>query len=925
MGLFRLSLGPLFAALAAGLAQPQDSFVNWETPHVHPLELSADGAQLYAVNLPDNRLEVFWATASGPLHTASIPVGLDPVSVRARTATEVWVVNHVSDSVSVIDLTTRNVIRTLATDDEPADVVFAGTPERAFVSCSQENTVLVFDPADLTSAPTRIEIRGEDPRALAVSPDGGSVYLAVFESGNQTTVLGGGLDDSTGTLAFPPNVVSDPAGPYGGVNPPPNDGIEFVPAQKPGNPPPPRVSLIVRRDANGVWRDDNGTDWSALVDGPQAALSGRPVGWVLLDHDLCVIDTATLAVSYVDHLMNLNMALAVHPVSGEVAVVGTDATNEIRFEPNLNGTFVRSHLALVDPAAPTTPTVLDLNDHLTYQVSTVAQSERDRTLADPRGAAWNAAGTKLFVSGLGSNNVVVYDATGARAGLQPTIEVGEGPTGLVVDDARGLLYVLNKFDASISVVDLGSELETQRVPFYDPTPEAIQVGRKHLYDAHETSGLGLTACAACHVDARMDRLGWDLGDPSGDMKTVIGQNLGGNVLGLNTGFEDFHPMKGPMLTQTMQDIIGLEPHHWRGDRDGIEEFDGAFLHLLGDDETLDAVEMQEFEDFLATIHFPPNPFRRLDNELFRSMEIPGHHEPGKFGTPGTPLPTANANAGLRIYTPPRALDMGFLPCATCHTLPVGVGTNMELVGGTYVDIPTGPNGEKHHALVSIDGATNVSMKIPHLRNLYERTGFDLTQPESTAGFGYFHDGSVDTIERFLTEPAFSLATQQELADLTAFMLSFAGSDLPVGSPTELLEPPGPPSQDTHAMVGVQVTVRDGSTVSASALALIDDMIERAEAGAIGVVVKGRLDGEARGWAYRKDQFFQSDRRNQKHTRAQLIALAGPGSELTFTVVPRGSQNRIGLDRDEDRAFDRDELDANKDPADPTSKPKVRRL
>jgi hypothetical protein len=38
------------------------------------------------------------------------------------------------------------------------------------------------------------------------------------------------------------------------------------------------------------------------------------------------------------------------------------------------------------------------------------------------------------------------------------------------------------------------------------------------------------------------------------------------------GFEDWHPMKGPTVTQTLQDIIGFEPFHWRGDRLSIEEF-----------------------------------------------------------------------------------------------------------------------------------------------------------------------------------------------------------------------------------------------------------------------------------------------------------------------------------------------------------------
>ena len=34
----------------------------------------------------------------------------------------------------------------------------------------------------------------------------------------------------------------------------------------------------------------------------------------------------------------------------------------------------------------------------------------------------------------------------------------------------------------------------------------------------------------------------------------------------------------------MQDLIGKEPLHWRGDRLSIEAFDGAFHELLGGDE-----------------------------------------------------------------------------------------------------------------------------------------------------------------------------------------------------------------------------------------------------------------------------------------------------------------------------------------------------
>ena len=90
--------------LSAGLAAAQPSFVAFESGHVRPLTLSPDGTQLFVVNTPDNTLEIFDVGSGGLTFAASVPVGMEPVSVAARTNDEVWVVNHLSDSVSIVDL-----------------------------------------------------------------------------------------------------------------------------------------------------------------------------------------------------------------------------------------------------------------------------------------------------------------------------------------------------------------------------------------------------------------------------------------------------------------------------------------------------------------------------------------------------------------------------------------------------------------------------------------------------------------------------------------------------------------------------------------------------------------------------------------------------------------------------------------------------
>lgn len=867
----------LAAAPAAG------GFVNFESPHVHPIDLSPDGEILAVVNTAAHRLLLFDVTARKPRPLGAVTVGLDPVSVRFRTNREAWVVNQISDSVSVVDVKALAVRATLPTADEPADVVFAGAPERGFVSCSQADQVLVFDPADLDRKARVIEILGEDPRSMAVSPDGETVYVGIFESGNRTTILSGGFDpvEEPFLPTLPGNVVSDPRGPYGGQNPPPNKGTRFEPPIAADLPSPPPVALILKRHAGGRWMDDNGGDWTDFISGPFAGTGQRVPGWDVLDNDLAMIDARTNKVRYVRGLMNLVMAVGVNPVTAQVTAVGTDATNEIRYEPNLNGTFLRVNVALAGPRGGGKK-VLDLNPHLDYRAPRVDKARRNLSVGDPRAVVWSADGERGYVAGMGSNNLVVIDGEGRRAAGAP-IEVGQGPTGLALDSERDRLFVLNRFSASIDVIDLATERRFERVRFKDPTPGTIKRGRRHLFDTHATSGLGHVSCASCHVDARTDRLAWELGDPTGAMISQQGRN---RSLIRGDFFEDaWHPMKGPMTTQTLQDIIGKEPHHWRGDRKGLEEFAGAFQSLLGDDRPLPPAKMSQFERYLATIYFPPNPYRELDNSLPERVSLEGHTRTGRFGGRGEPMPDGNAVRGLALFRFRENPDpISPIICSDCHTFPTGVGTNAMRNGDVFQDQPPGPNGESNVALIGRDGGSiQRGIKVPQLRGLYDKVGMDYTQPVSRAGFGFNHDGTIDSLSRFVGNEGFGDFTEQEVADVIAFLLAFSGSGFD-HEPT-LREPPGLPSQDAHAAVGRQVT----TAAVADQERMIDRMIDVARTREVALVVKGRRGKKEKGWIFDagNETFSRARGSGGELTREQLAALAGPGSELTWTVVPTG--------------------------------------
>ena len=874
----------VFILAAVSLAQQPSSFVNFETAPVHPVALGPDGRTLAVCNLPDGRVELFDVSSGVPTAIGDVPVGIDPVSLRFRTTNELWVLNHISRTINVVDVARRLVVDTVATLDGPADIQFAGTPVRAFVSCAKENTVQVFD-ALTRQVITNLVIDGERPKAMALSPDGTKLYVAIFESGNGSTILVGTQPDTR-------SVLTHPSGPYGGQQPVPNDGTNLRPPMNTnlygyeGYLPD---SLIVKKNAAGRWMDDNHGDWTEFISGTNAALSGRIPGWDLPDRDLAVIDTATFGVSYATGLMNLCMDVSVIPASGRIAVIGTDGANERRFEPNLRGTFLRVNLALIEPGS-LAKTILDLNPHLDYSTSSVPQSVRDLSIGDPRGLVWNSAGTRGYVTGMGSRNLVVIDANGQRISPAP-IELGEGPSGLALDEARQRLYVLNRFSATISVVNSATMNVVTNIPLFDPTPTAIKVGRKHLYDTRRNSGLGQVSCASCHPDARFDRLAWDLGDPRGDVTFFHGSS--------NT----FHPMKGPLVTQTLQDIILPDeltnelPLHWRGDRADIESFNVTFTDLLARDSRLTTNQLREFKDFLSTIHFGPSRFRNLDNSFPTNLPLPGFYGVDTNGVPDrTPLPNGDAQAGLdRFIDEPlngRFPLTELTTCTTCHNRQSGRGIEGDFI--LFFREDTRP------------------FKAAQLRSITDKLGMDLRSTNSRAGFGLRFDGREDTLTSLFVN-VFRMTNNQAIADFTAFLLAFPGGGLQrIASQAA--------SQDSHAAVGQQFTLRAPQNLD-----ILQPILEPGEVATPlpDILVRGVKDGLSRSWYHPYGELFgsgvfQSDRNGEQIALPQLLALASPDTPLTFTLVPYGTGRRLGVDRDEDGIFDRSEIDYGFDPNDPSS-------
>jgi YVTN family beta-propeller protein len=845
--LLHLALLALVAPLAA---QPSPRpFYAFESGQVKPLARSPDGRFLFAANTPDNRLEVLRVLPNRLIPIGSVPVGMEPVSVAARTNGEVWVANLLSDNVSVVRLDTNGarVVRTLEVGDEPRSVVFAGENQRfAFVATAHRSLqrddatgnadVWVFDTDNLGEAAggTPVAVLNlfmDVPRAMAVSPDGSRVYVAGFKTGNRTAVLS--RQQVQGDL------------------PPPLTNVEGVPL--------PAQGLIVKHDGE-AWRDATGRDVSDKVD------------FEITDNDIYIIDAAgdVPAVSgSIEGVGSVLFNMAVDPQSGDLFVSNLESLNNVRFEgegvfggSTVRGHFAESRITVIDPdTGEVSPR--HLNKHIDYDSFPGTPAENAASLAMPLDMAITANGRALYVAAFGSSKIGRFSTNGLRNDTfeprpETHFEVEGGPSGLVLDEARRRLYVYTRFTNSIAVLDAASGNVIFTQALFNPEPESVVEGRPFLYDARFTSSRGDSNCAGCHIFGDKDELGWNLGDPD----QLVAPNP--NPFHREPGpvqSKDFHPMKGPLATQSLRGMVNAGPMHWRGDRTGgalpggdpldsnaaFVAFNIAFTGLLGREDLLTEEQMQSFADFALQLTYPPNPLRNLDNSL-----------------------TPEQGFGRQVYFSKIVVPETGDRCNDCHRL------------------------SPEEGLFGTDGESIIrdqqAIKIPHLRNMYTK----MSAPEVAGpapvqrfrGFGFRHTGELTKMTTLMER--FDIGDESSIRSVTEYVLVI--------------------ETDLAPIVGEQVTLAAGVAADPK----LDTMRDRAlQMGALpecDLIAKGRLNGEARGWLLLETDEFRSDRAGEAPVSFEaLTAIAdAPGQELTFTCAPPGAGVRMGIDRDLDGVLDGDE-------------------
>ncbi|HKY39970.1 MAG TPA: beta-propeller fold lactonase family protein [Polyangiaceae bacterium] len=921
---------------ASQLVAKAGAYTLFETLQVRPLALSPDGELLFAANTPDNRLEIFEIRRDGLEHVSSVSVGLEPIAIAVRSSREVWVVNHLSDSISVMEILregrrhpkySARVVRTLLVGDEPRDIVFAGPGKtRAFVTTAHRGQnspddpelftpavgradIWVFDANNLGSAPggerlTKVTVFGDTPRALAVTPDGHRVYAAPFFSGNQTTIA----SVDAASVVYADRL--DPENP---------NFITFLGQRQP------LTSLIVKykagSDGASHWFDAEGTNFD---------------DWIranLPDYDVFAIDAmanppAALPEGAYAHAGTTLFNMAVNPVNGKVYISNTEAHNDIRFEghnpelpvTSVRGTAVDSRITVLDPSTGSM-TYANLNPHV---VDGAGNGRLSR--AFPQDLTVSSDGKKLFVVAQGSGKLATYETSELEQGnATPTLanEVrlsAGGPSGVVLDERRGKAYVLTRFDNGISTVDIRSNNELTHYVMFNPEPAVVTRGRPFLYDATRSSANGTQACASCHIGGDFDGIAWDLGNPGGvpislslpaeseDVTfTFPPSTLVGGFPIIGPIFESSRSVKGPMTTQSLRGLANHGAMHWRGDRNGaiqqngepftdpatgnpvvsaqpdtgifdenaaFESFNVAFPGLLGRSAQLSPEDMAAFRAFALEITYPPNPIRSLDDSL-TPLEEAGRAKYFQQDAEGNELPVD------RLHN-----------CNGCHRLDRDGNRGQTSHPGFF-----GSEGR-----FSFENLTQI-FKVAHFRNAYQKVGLFASSPDknrlstnfpelnpplpAVRGYGYQPDGATGSIEHQISGMVF-LKIAWDTINEDGYTISKNPHGIPFFTFDETthevtgIDPEGFEvrralaayllAYDSNLRPIVGQQLTITSANLADALPRAELMIARATVGDCDLVAKARIDGRDAGFFWKNGAFVRDERHGQPLSPRKLWRL-----------------------------------------------------
>jgi YVTN family beta-propeller protein len=162
------------------------------------------------------------------------------------------------------------------------------------------------------------------------------------------------------------------------------------------------------------------------------------------------------------------------------------------------------------------------------------------------------------------------------------ILVGHDPRGLVLSPDGRKLYVANRLDDSISIIETSSNKVISTIQMTSPAKiSPLRHGEQTFYTARY-SFQGQFGCANCHIDSTFDGITWDL-EPDGFGRDIVDNRL-------------------------IEDIRGTEPYKWNGGNPDIPTECGPRTEkYFWRSQTYDDLTLADLTLYIRSL--PPRPNR----------------------------------------------------------------------------------------------------------------------------------------------------------------------------------------------------------------------------------------------------------------------------------------------------------------------------
>jgi YVTN family beta-propeller protein len=548
----------------------------------------------------------------------------------------------------------------------PLEVMLSPDGARLYVLCQQSEEVRVLDAA--TYAVIKTIAVGRVPRGFSLSPDGARLFVA--NSWDDTLSV---IDTSSLSVvatwpvgAEPSSVVEDPAGSRLFIANRISNDVAVLDAQTGAE----EKRLMAGRGSSYLALSPDGTRLYATHVYPNASPHRTAP-----ESEITVIDVARAVV--MDRMPLHAIAGVFHLAFSRDGHLGVAA----EFHPK--NLVPLAHLEH-GGAFEDTLTVFGADVGKSVEVPL---DELERYASQPFGVAIAPDKSRIYITSGGSEMVTVIDLTrllrfihthpapfvqdlSASANyVVARIAVGHNPRGLTLTSDGRTLFVANRLDDTISVIDTRANRVASTIALAGPKIVTAQRhGEQTFYTARQ-SFQGQIACANCHIDSTFDGLTWDL-EPDGFGRDIVDNKM-------------------------LEGVKDTAPYKWNGGNPNIPTECGPRTEkYFWRSENYDDLTLADLAFYVLTMQTRPNRWKLQGNDLTPAQERGRAlfvRQEDKFGNS---IPESNR-------------------CAFCHSGPKGTNQKLFDVGTRK---PT-DNGN----LLKAAPLTEIALTAPYLHDGSART------------------------------------------------------------------------------------------------------------------------------------------------------------------------------------------------------------